>query len=147
VSDPTGYSPLHFWLAYLHPAWMIFSLVLVLLTLRAGLRLRRARLLGRERGAELFRRHLRVAKPAVVCVMFGAAGGLLSIWWLRGRTPFATAHAAVAALALLAYGLTAFLGRRLELRRGRAVFAHALVGTLAVLLSAAALVTGFVLLP
>ncbi len=66
---------------------------------------------------------------------------------LRGESAFSTAHAAVATLALLFLLACAFLGHRLEGGAQAARETHAIVGTLALLAAAAALGTGFVLLP
>ena len=61
-------------LAFLHPGWMAVSLILAALTLRAGMRLRRLRLSsGPGRGA-ILKRHLALAKPAVLLIFVGFAG-------------------------------------------------------------------------
>jgi hypothetical protein len=147
-SDPTGHDAVARALAYLHPAWMIASLGLALLALRAGLGLRRARLVARRppNPAEL-RRHLRVAKPAVWLLAAGFALGPLSMWWLRGRAPFATAHALAGVLAIALFAAAAWIGRRLEHGRSSAAGLHALLATLGVLFGALAAAAGFVLLP
>lgn len=67
--------------------------------------------------------------------------------FIRGNAAFTTAHAAVAAIALLSFVATAVLGRRLERGTQSAREAHAIVATLALLAAIAALGTGFVLLP
>ena len=138
---------LAFWLAYVHPAWMIASLALAILTLRAGLRLRRARRLGLRRKAADLQRHLRLAKPAVAMILLGFAGGPVSAVWLRGWDAFHTFHAWIAMTAVALYVATAVLGRRLERGRGRPVEAHARLALLATFAAAAAFVAGFVLLP
>jgi hypothetical protein len=126
---------------------MAAALGLAVLTLRAGLRLRRARLAGAARDPRARRRHLRLAKPAVALALAGCVLGPLSAVTLRGWQPFASFHGllglAVAALFLAA----AVLGRRLERGRTRAFEAHAWLGALAVLGAALAAVAGFVLLP
>jgi len=145
--DPTGHDPLAFYLAYLHPLWMLGSLTLVALTLRAGLALRRARRLGQRRSAAHYRRHLRLAKPTLLCVTLGFAAGIASSVGLRGWDALHTAHGAVAVAALALFLTTGALGRRLERGKSRAVEWHARLALLAVLLAAAALGTGLVLLP
>ncbi len=117
------------------------------LALRAGLRLRRERRAGHRRAPELRRRHLRLAKPAATLVAIGFVGGPLSMAWLRDRDPFHTVHAWLGISAVLLFATAAFLGRRLERGRGRALDAHALAGLLAVGCAALAAVAGFVLLP
>ncbi len=126
---------------------MTVSLALALLTLRAGLRLRSARRLGVPRSRDDLRRHLRLAKPAVAMLVLGFAAGPVSAVWLRGWDAFHTAHAWVAAGTLGLFVATAVLGRRLEQGRSRAVDAHAALALVATLAAAAALGTGFVLLP
>lgn len=126
---------------------MTASLVLALLTLRAGLRLRRARRLGLRRQAADVRRHLRLAKPAMAMILIGFAGGPVSAVWLRGWDAFRTAHAWIALTAVVLFVATAVLGRRLEKGRSRPVEAHARLALLATLAAAGAFVAGFVLLP
>ena len=126
---------------------MTASLLLALLALRAGLRLRRARLLGVRRKAADLQRHLRLAKPAVAMLLVGFAGGPVSAVWLRGWDAFRTAHAWIALTAVGLVVATAVLGRRLEQGLGRPVEAHARLALLATFAAAAAFVAGFVLLP
>jgi hypothetical protein len=128
---------------------MIVSLGLAALTLRAGLRLRRARRAGRPRSPRDLRRHLRLAKPTLALLVIGFAGGPVSMVALRGREAFATAHAWIALVTLALLLTTGALGRRLEHPRGRPrpVEAHALFALLSTLAAAAALTTGLVLLP
>ncbi len=126
---------------------MVASIALAFLTLRAGLALRRPRLAGQRRPPELRRRHVRLAKPAVVFILIGFAAGIASAIFLRGWTPFSTFHAALAVVAAGLFTATAILGRRLETGRSRALDPHAILGGLAVLLAAVAAVAGFVILP
>ena len=147
MSDPASHDALTRVLAYGHPLWMSVALATAAVAARSGLRMRRARRLGTGRDPTARARHLRLAKAAVVLIALGAAGGPLSMVWLRGRDPFETAHAAVALVALSLFFATAWLGRRLERGRGRSLDAHALVAALALLCAGVAAVTGFVLLP
>jgi len=133
--------------AYVHPLWMVASLGVVALALRAGLRLRRSRF-GREpRTPDLLRTHLRLAKPAVVLVCVGFLAGPISVFFLRGWQPFSTFHAWLGVLAASLFIAVAILGWRLERHRGRPVDAHAILASLAVLAAAVAVVAGLVLLP
>jgi hypothetical protein len=126
---------------------MLTSLALAAATLRAGLALRRARRLGQRRSASAYRRHLALAKPTLLCVALGFAGGIASSLWLRGWDALATAHGWIAVAALAAFLATGALGHRLE-RGDRSLLEwHARLAALSVLLAAAALGTGFVLLP
>jgi hypothetical protein len=134
-------------LAWAHPTWMLLSIGAVVVALRHGLRLRRARLAGARRDPELRRRHLLVARPAVAAILVGFTAGPISAVALRGFEPFDSFHAAlgIAVAALLA--ATAWLGHRIAQGRSRARDLHALLGGLGVLLSALAAVAGFILLP
>jgi len=147
VPDPTGHDPLALALAYVHPAWMAGSLVLAAVTLRAGLALRRARRLGQRRSASDYRRHLRLARPTLGVVAVGYALGIASSIGLRGWSALATAHGALASAALLAFLGTGWIGRRLERGDRTLLEWHARLAALAVLLAAASIGTGLVLLP
>ncbi len=147
MSDPASHDAWIRALAYGHPLWMSVALATAVFAARSGLRMRSARRLARRRNPAERKRHLRLAKTAVVMIVFGAAGGPLSMVWLRGRAPFETLHAAIALLALALFITTALLGRRLERGHGRPLDAHALVAALALLCAGVAAVTGFVLLP
>lgn len=133
------------WLAYLHPVLMIAVLALALFVLRDGLRIRRARL---ARSAFDSRRHRRLARVVVLLVVGGAAAGLVSMGWLRGRPLAESVHfplASGAALLIVAAG-----GLGLWLERGaplRARTVHALCGVLGVLLALGAAVAGMAILP
>jgi hypothetical protein len=126
---------------------MIMTLGGAMLTLRAGLALRRLRASGARFDPEALLRHLRLAKPTVVLVLLGFVAGPISMGLLRGRSPFGTAHAFLATFAVLLFVATAFVGRRLEAGAGRNRNLHAILGVLALLASGAAAVAGFVLLP
>lgn len=147
MRDPSSDDALLRALAYIHPIWMVATLALAGAALRTGLRMRsaRRRRARRERGA--LQRHLRLAKTAVAMAVIGFAAGPVSMFWLRGRDPFGTAHSLAGITALLLFLVTGILGRRLERGRGRPLDAHALVATLALLTGAVSAVTGFVLLP
>jgi hypothetical protein len=145
--DPTGHDPLAFYLAYLHPLWMLAALGLVLATLRAGLALRRARRRGQKRTADAYRRHLRLAKPALVLLGLGFGAGIASSVLLRGWTALDSGHGRVACAALVALLATGAIGWRLEHGKSRSVEWHARLAALSVLLAAAAIGTGLVLLP
>ena len=125
---------------------------LAALALRSGLRLRRRRRwrgVDPEYSAAVERRHhLRIAKVALLWLALGSLSGPASMWWLRGRPPFETAHAYAGGAALLLFLAAGVLGRRLE--RNTAVEPrdwHAAIATSAVLAAALAFATGWVLLP
>lgn len=147
LADLTGQDRLAFYLAYLHPLWMVASLALAVTTLRAGLALRRARRLGARRTPDAYRRHLRLAKPTLLCVGVGLAAGIASSVLLRGWDALHTAHGAVAVTTFGLFLATGTLGWRLEHGKSHAVEWHARLAALAVLGAAAAIGTGLVLLP
>jgi len=134
-------------LAWVHPAWMLASIAGAAAALRAGLRLRRARLAGLRRPPELRRRHLRIARPAAAAILVGFTLGPISAVALRGFEPFDTFHGAVGLATATLFAGAAWLGHRLAGGRSRARDLHALLGGLGVLLAALAAVAGFGLLP
>lgn len=128
---------------------MVATLALAALALRLGLRLRTTRRGRLRRDPRLRRDHLRAAKLSVALLLPGFALGLASAFWLRGMAPLASAHGWIASAALVLFVATAVLGRRLE-RGGarRELFdLHAALALAATFAAAAALFTGFVLLP
>ena len=143
----TGQSTLAFYLAHAHPLFMLAALVLALLALRAGLSLRRARRLGARRDGRAYARHLRLAKLAVTLLPLGFAAGIASSVLLRGWSALGSAHGWISSSALALFLAAAFFGRKLERRTSEARDTHALLGLLGALCAAAALVSGFVLLP
>lgn len=144
---PEGPDSLARALAWAHPTWMLLSIGAVLVALRQGLRLRRARLTGARRSAELRHRHLVVARPAVAALLVGFVLGPVSAVALRGLEPFATFHGALGVAVAALFAGVAWVGHGLAHGRSRARDLHALLGGLGVLLAALAAVAGFVLLP
>lgn len=125
---------------------MLATLVLAILSLRAGNALRRARRARGRRTAQMRARHLQLAKPTVLLVLVGFAAGPISAVWLRGFRPFDTFHGMLGLLCVGLFVATAVIGWRLEHGASRAFEVHALLATLAVLVAALASVAGFVLL-
>jgi hypothetical protein len=134
-------------LAWLHPTWMVVGLWLAFRALRVGIELRRGRLRGVRREPALRRRHLRLARPAVVMLLLGFVGGPASALWLRDWSPFETFHAWLGLLAVLLFTSAAGLGSALVRGRSREVEVHGRLGVAALLAAAVAAVAGFVLLP
>jgi hypothetical protein len=159
MDDRTGHDAVAFYLAYAHPVFMLSALALVLLALRAGLALRRARRLGVRRDGRSYARHLRLAKLAIALLPLGYAAGVASAVGLRGWDALGSAHGWVSSAALTLFLVAALVGRKLERGSGRLTATsgqrsarvtpdlHALLGVLAALCAAVALFTGFVLLP
>ena len=125
---------------------MVVTLSLVVLALRAGLAIRKRRLAGLPRKPDWMRRHLRFAKPAVGLAMLGFAGGGVSAIWLREWEPLRSLHGGLAIVAVLLFGVTAWLGQRLESGEGAAA-RHGALGLIATLVALLAAMAGFVLLP
>ncbi|MEE3331077.1 MAG: DUF4079 family protein [Myxococcota bacterium] len=145
--DPTGHDDLYFWLAHVHPAWMIGALSLAWLALRSGSQLRSLRA-RRGRGLVALRqRHLRLAKPAVALLVAGFVLGPLSSYFLRDWTPFQTFHALAGSLAVVLFVAASRYGRRLEVGLRAARTTHLRFVLAAMLCAAVAAVSGFVLLP
>jgi len=147
VNDATGHDAVAFYLAYLHPLWMLATIGLALMTLRAGLALRSARRRGQRRSGASYRRHLKLAKPTLLLLMLGFAAGLASSVGLRGWSAFGSAHGIVASIALCLFGTTGFLGHRLERGQSHSPDAHGILALLSILAALTAFGTGFVLLP
>jgi len=128
---------------------MLATLGLAALALRLGLRLRLTRRGRRRRPPTLRRNHLRAGKAAVALLVPGFALGVASAVWLRGMAPLQSAHGWIACAALALFAATALLGRRLERGRARRELfdLHAALALAATFAAAAALFTGFVLLP
>lgn len=125
---------------------MLCGIGLAAAALRSGLRMRRARRLGRF-DADARAIHLRLAKIAIAVIAIGFLGGPLSMVFLRGRPLFESVHALFATGSLALFGVAAFLGWRLEQGAGVSRDRHALIATLAVLSAGLAFATGWVLLP
>lgn len=129
---------------------MVVALLLSLLALRVGLAMRGRRQRGMPPRPGLLARHLRLARPAVVLLLAGFLGGPVSAWWLRGWTPFGSLHAWLGVLAAGLFATAGWLGLRLQhgrLSRARGANLHGLLGTLGMLVGAAAAAAGMVLLP
>jgi uncharacterized membrane protein YedE/YeeE len=150
--DPTGHDALARALAFVHPAIMVLGLVMAGLALRAGLAMRERRRRNQPPARDLLRSHLRVARPAVLLLLTGFAGGPLSALLLREWRPFGTLHAWLGIAAAGLFAAAGWLGWNLQrgvpaAERRRAIGRHGLLGTLALLVGALAAVAGMVLLP
>jgi hypothetical protein len=134
-------------LAYGHPTLMLVALSLVFFALRRGLALRRSRLRGAGGRGALVRRHVALARPALILLFIGFVAGPLSAVWLRDWLPLRTLHGWLGVGAAIAFAFTGWLGARLHDGRSRAVELHARLALVAVLAAALAAIAGFVLLP
>jgi hypothetical protein len=111
------------------------------------MKLRRARTQNGKKTRAMRDAHLRFAKPAVVLLLVGFVGGIGSAIVVRGWAPFGTFHAWLGIVAAGLFVAAAAIGHRIEEGKSRPFDTHALLGGLAVLAAAVAMVAGFVLLP
>ena len=126
---------------------MVGVLVLLVLTLRLGLALRRHRLSGALRSRESIDRHIRWALPAVALLAVGFLAGGASAIWLRGWSPIGTLHGGLGLSVLLVFSVVVWLGRSLRQGRSQAAAVHGALALVGVALAALAALAGFVLLP
>src|SRR5262245_26775072 len=126
---------------------MAVALAVAAAALTSGLRMRSARRRGLPRRPGERARHLWRAKTALVMIGLGAPLGLASAVWLRGMDPLRSAHALAAGLALALFSATGVLGLRMERGALEHRETHALLALASLLAAAAALGTGFVLMP
>ena len=96
-------------LAFVHPAWMISTLAMAVVTARLGLEIRRRRLNDRRVGGDLRARHLRFGKRTLVMVGIGFLAGPVSMALLRDQNPFESFHGI---LGIIVLGLFAWTGWR-----------------------------------
>ena len=134
---------------YIHPAFMLFCLVLVFQALRHGIVLRRGRQLGLK-PAERWRHrvlHLRYAKLAVVCIVIGALGGISTMFFELDRPILSTVHGMSGFITAATFLAAGRLGRELEGGKNSQRDIHAWTAFVAILAAAITVVAGFVLLP
>lgn len=134
-------------LAFLHPAWMIASLVLAGGTARLGIEIRRRRRAGRAVGPGLRRRHLRLGRATLWLVVVGFLLGPCSMALFRGRELFASFHGILGLIVTGLFLWTGHSGRALAHgdRSARSLHRALAAASLAAALLAA--VAGFTLLP
>ena len=129
---------------------MVGSLVLVVLALRLGLKLRQqrqGRAVSSQPRAPLIAAHVRLAKPAIVLFLVGFVLGPVSAVALRGWEPFSKFHGWLGLVATVLFTLAAYWGHALETRKSRQAGRHGVTAGVALLIAAAGAVAGFVLLP
>src|SRR5262249_57316978 len=111
-------------LAWAHPAWRRGWLAVAAAALRLGLRMRRARRAGARRPPELRRRHLRLARPAVLALLVGFTAGPISSVALRGWDAFASFHGFAGLAAAALFAAAGLLGHPIAPRPSRAAAPH-----------------------
>lgn len=139
-------------LPYVHPAWQTLALLLMLVGLSLGLRLRRERRIPWDPAvrAALVRRHIRVTSLCLGMMTAGHGMGLLTMAFVRHKDVFRSAHAYFGTMALALFWIGAWYGARLA--RGGPLTAkdysnHAFCVLLGAILSLAVAVMGYTLLP
>jgi hypothetical protein len=145
--DPAAREVFSRFLAYGHPFWMVVTTGLLALALREGLSLRKARARGTGISSRARMLHVKVARVAVVALVLGAMAGPLSAVYLRGWSAFGTLHAWVASSVATLAIVTAVFGLRLYRGTGNRTALHGWLGLATVFGTAAAFLTGLVLLP
>jgi len=126
---------------------MIVSIALAGLALRSGLELRRRRAARGTGLRELRDTHLRRAKIAMPLLLAGFLLGPAAAVFARDMQPFRTLHAWVGAATIALFVAAAVTGHRLEEGAQAARTPHLRLALGALLASAIAFATGFVLLP
>jgi hypothetical protein len=134
-------------LAFAHPAWMISTLVMAIVTARFGLEIRRRRLKGRRVGGDLRTRHLRFGKRTLVMVGIGFLTGPVSMALLRDRNPFESFHGILGIIVLGLFAWTGWSGRTLAGGNRDARDIHRVAAASSVAAAMLSAVAGFILLP
>ena len=139
-------------LAYLHPVVQVLVLLMALATLRLGLALKNHRT-GQRALAQwegIYHRHTQLGLIFVSCLLGGYGLGILSMPWFRERPPFRSPHFFFGTLALLLFVAGGYTGWRLK--QGTERYAdvrdiHGFVVYLALFITLAVAIMGFILLP
>ncbi len=126
---------------------MVVSVALALVTARLGLEIRKRRAAGRVVGGDLRRRHLRLGKAAILCVLVGFALGPSSMMWLRDRPALDSLHGILGIIVTGLFVWTGLSGRALARGDQAARGLHRLVAAASIGAAMLAAVAGFVLLP
>lgn len=134
-------------LAFAHPAFMIASLVVAVMTARMGLEIRRRRARGAPVGGALRARHLRFGRRAITMVAIGFVAGPVSMFLFRDRSVFDSFHGILGIIVLGLFSATGWTGRALSRGDREARGIHRLAAAAAIGSALLAAVAGFVLLP
>lgn len=134
-------------LAFVHPAWMVSTLLMAIATARLGLEIRRRRRNERRVGGELRARHLRFGKRTLVMVAIGFLAGPVSMLLFRDRAPFESFHSILGIIVLGLFAWTGWSGRALEAGNRDARDIHRIAAASSVAAALLSAVAGFILLP
>jgi hypothetical protein len=134
-------------LAFVHPAWMVSTLTMAIVTARLGLEIRRRRMNGRRVGGELRTRHLRFGKRTLAMVGVGFLAGPVSMLLLRDRDPFESFHGILGIIVLGLFAWTGWSGRVLAAGNRDVRDIHRIAAASSVAAAMLSAVAGFILLP
>ena len=139
-------------LAYVHPVVQVLVLLMAIATLRLGLALKNHRTGQRplSQWQGIYNRHTKLGLIFVSCLLGGYLLGLLSMPLFRQRPSFGSAHFFFGTLALLLVVGGSYAGWRLK--QGTERYAdvrdiHGFLVYLALFITLAVAVMGFILLP
>lgn len=134
-------------LAFVHPAWMISTLAMAVVTARLGLEIRRRRLKGRRVDGDLRSRHLRLGRRTLVMVGIGFLAGPVSMALFRDQNPFESLHGILGIIVLGLFAWTGWSGRALSRGNRDARDIHRIAAASSVAAAMLSAVAGFILLP
>jgi hypothetical protein len=134
-------------LAFVHPAWMISTLAMAVVTARLGLEIRRRRLSDRRVGGDLRVRHLSFGKRTLAMVGIGFLAGPVSMALLRDQNPFESFHGILGIIVLGLFAWTGWSGRALARGNRDARDIHRIAAASSVAAAMLSAVAGFILLP
>ena len=140
------------YLPYIHPVWQTTALLLMVVTLSLGLRLRRERAhpWNAKARARLVRSHLIVAKTFLGLLTVGYVLGILTMAFVREEPVLRTAHSYFGTIVLGLFWLGAWYGARLAHNpapTAQDYSNHAFCVVLGAILALAVAVMGYALLP
>jgi len=134
-------------MAFVHPAWMLLSLVAAVATARLGLEIRKRRLAGRPAGAARRRQHLRLGKLTLLMIAVGFVAGPLSMAFLRDRAIFDSFHSILGIIVAGLFAWTGWSGRALAGGNSEARDIHRIAAGSSMAVAFVSAVAGFTLLP
>ncbi len=140
-------SDLMWLLAFVHPAWMVVTLVIAVATARMGLTIRRRRARGDSPGRALRERHLRFGQVAIAMVVVGFVSGPPSMIFVREESGFDSFHGILGVIVLGLFLWTGWTGRALAAGRQDVRDVHRIAAAGAIGTAMLSAVAGFTLLP
>jgi cytochrome bd-type quinol oxidase subunit 2 len=135
------------WVSFIHPAIAAVGLVLAFMSMRRGLVIRDARVKRQPVPALAPRRHVSLARPAVILLVVSFGLGLLSAVFLRGFKPLDTTHGWLALAAAVCFAGTGLIGTGLTKDKAKRRGLHVAFSLLGLMIGFVAALTGIELLP